>query len=420
MRRRLSAAEGSLNVGRASPSSTPALDEAARQAEAAALDRQIIGLISRGFAAPPDEATFNELALAVFAHQFRYNTVYAAYCARRDRTPQTVRHWLEIPAVPTRAFKGADLCAFPPAKARVTYLTSGTTLPGRRGRHLLESTALYDASLLPNFARHVLPDRSPGERLRFYALFPHPTVLPHSSLGHMIARCLAEFGDAGSAYALDAAGLHSAVLAEQLTDVERTGEPVALLGTATSFIQFLDWLATRNQRFRLPAGSRVMDTGGFKGEGRPVAPDELRALYSDYLGIPPSHAVNEYGMTELGSQFYDGCLADAVFGPPAGFPEATPTGRAKVVPPWVRTIAVDPQTLEPLPPGAEGLLRHVDLANRGSVLAVQTEDVGRLLPAEPCAFPRFELIGRAAGAEPRGCSIAVSEILAAAERQTDR
>lgn len=405
---------------RPSLSSEPALEEAARQAEAAQLDRQITALIDVGFAAPPDEDAFNALALAVFAHQFRYNPVYGAYCARRDRTPQTVRHWREVPAVPTRAFKGTDLCAFPPSNARVTYLTSGTTLPGRRGRHLLESTALYDASLLPNFNRHVLPDRSPGERLRLYALFPPTAVLPHSSLAHMIARCLTEFGDAQSGYSLDAAGLHAAGLSERLAEAERAGLPVTLLGAATSFIEFLDWLAAKNQRFRLPEGSRVMDTGGFKGQGRQVGPDDLRALYGDYLGIPPGRAVNEYGMTELGSQFYDGCLADAVFGPPVGSAGEGRVIRSKVVPPWVRTIAVDPQTLEPRPPGEEGLLRHVDLANRGSVLAVQTEDVGRLCPPELFPLPRFELLGRAASAEPRGCSIAVSEILAAAERQGDR
>ncbi|HEX6971231.1 MAG TPA: hypothetical protein VF234_03355, partial [Limnochordia bacterium] len=311
------------------------------------------------------------------------------------------------PAVPTRAFKGAELCAFPPEAARVVYLTSGTTLPGRRGRHLLESTALYDAALLPNFARHLLPDLEPGGRMRLFSLFPPPSVLPHSSLGHMIARCLDEFGDAQSGYAFDAAGLDDERLLGWLRAAADAGTPVGLLGTSTSLIEFLDRLAARGCRLRLPPASRVMDTGGYKGSGRRVEPEALRALYEEYLGIPPAYAVNEYGMTELGSQFYDACLADAVLGAPADAPS-----RAKVIPPWVRTLAVDPETLEPLPPGEVGLLCHIDLANRGSVAAIQTEDLGRLVPAGG-SF-RFELLGRAPGAEPRGCSIAVSEILAAA------
>ena len=43
-------------------------------------------------------------------------------------------------------------------------------------------------------------------------------------------------------------------------------------------------------------------------------------------------------------------------------------------PAWVRSAIVDPETLEPLPAGHQGLLRHYDLANLFSVSAIQTED----------------------------------------------
>jgi hypothetical protein len=79
----------------------------------------------------------------------------------------------------------------------------------------------------------------------------------------------------------------------------------------------------------------------------------------------------------------------------------------------VRTRVVDPVTLDPLPAGREGLLQHFDLANIGSVIAVQTEDVGVMQD------DGFVVIGRAAGATPRGCSIAMDELLSAVrERQT--
>jgi hypothetical protein len=45
------------------------------------------------------------------------------------------------------------------------------------------------------------------------------------------------------------------------------------------------------------------------------------------------------------------------------------------------------------------LLRHLDLANLGSVVALQTEDVGRALGNG------IELLGRVPGAEARGCSL---------------
>ena len=52
-----------------------------------------------------------------------------------------------------------------------------------------------------------------------------------------------------------------------------------------------------------------------------------------------------------------------------------------------------------------GTIVVYDLANTGSVLAVQTGDLGRR------AGSGFELIGREPGAEERGCSIAADELL---------
>ncbi len=53
------------------------------------------------------------------------------------------------------------------------------------------------------------------------------------------------------------------------------------------------------------------------------------------------------------------------------------------------------------------MIQIVDLANTGSVLAVQTADLGRELPGG------FEVLGRSPGAEARGCSIAADEMLGA-------
>jgi len=109
--------------------------------------------------------------------------------------------------------------------------------------------------------------------------------------------------------------------------------------------------------------------------------------------------VNEYGMTEMGSQFYDNTLKNHHLG--------IIEPRYKVIPPWVRTVVVDPETFQEAPVGTLGLLRHYDLANWGSVMAIQTEDVGCLIGEG------FEIVGRAKGAEARGCSLAMEELLGA-------
>jgi hypothetical protein len=65
---------------------------------------------------------------------------------------------------------------------------------------------------------------------------------------------------------------------------------------------------------------------------------------------------------------------------------------------------VSPVTLEPLARGERGLLRHFDLANVGSVSALQTEDVGVEVGVG------FEILGRASGAEARGCALLLEQV----------
>jgi hypothetical protein len=59
-------------------------------------------------------------------------------------------------------------------------------------------------------------------------------------------------------------------------------------------------------------------------------------------------------------------------------------------PPWTRTDVVDPVSLQPLPAGQVGLLRHFDLTNLPTVVAVQTDNLG-----VTHADGSFQIIGRA-------------------------
>ena len=76
-----------------------------------------------------------------------------------------------------------------------------------------------------------------------------------------------------------------------------------------------------------------METGGFKGRSRVVERDELYRLASERFRIPTRAIVNEYGMTEMSSQFYDLTLRN----PELDEREA----RVKLPPPWVRSSVVD-------------------------------------------------------------------------------
>lgn len=362
--------------------------------------QQLRNDVCQQFAAPIDvpipDDVFNRLALTSFELQLEGNAPYAAYCARRGRTQ--VDHWSMIPAVPTVAFKEVRLVVGDDAPEAI-FRTSGTTRGyERRGQHFIRDLALYHEALEPMFSAYLLPDRA---KLPLYSLVPSHVELPESSLAHMLSFAVERLGAGDSAFVVTRdGGLQYDLLMDRLRAHIESGEPVGLLGTSLSFVHLLDMMLEHGDRLRLPDGSRLMDTGGFKGQQRELSPADLRARYAALLGVEPLFAVNEYGMTELGSQFYDGGLRDLCLG-------TSPRPELKRIAPWVRSRAVHPDTLQPLPPGEVGLLQHFDLANIFSVCAIQTEDLGRVHE------DGFELLGRAPGATPRGCSIAMDMLLEA-------
>jgi hypothetical protein len=166
------------------------------------------------------------------------------------------------------------------------------------------------------------------------------------------------------------------------------------LGTAFSFVHLLDYLAEKNLRFDLPAGSRVMETGGYKNRSRTMPKAELHQLITERLGVPPSHIICEYGMSELSSQAYDSAIHH---------PSSIIHHRVFQFPPWARVQIISPETGREVADGETGLIRVFDLANVFSVMAIQTEDLGIRRGGG------FELIGRAQLAEPRGCSLMMLE-----------
>ena len=404
------------------------------------LDRELAAFFARGVSTPgatspaaaSDETAFDSLALRLFAWQYEALPAYRLYCQRRGALPQRLRHWSEIPAVPVAAFRDARLLGEEdgsvPEPVRV-FRTSGTTTGGARaGEHAFSAAALalYHASLVPTFRAFVLPELAPGRTSDLVPLVLGPPAddAPHSSLWHMVEVLGHElFADeprhfltAGPPAGEGAAALDAEGLARACDAAAGAVRPVCLFATDLALDRFLSVVDTSGWRVRLPAGSRLMHTGGAKGRLSAVDPAALYARVESRLGIASTSCVNEYGMTELASQFYDDVLVSGA----AGGTSAAAPPRLKFGPSWVRALVVDVHTLEPLPAGRPGLLRIVDLANRGSVMAILTEDravaevpAGPGAPGaeaspavgpRPCALP-FRLLGRAPGSDTRGCSL---------------
>lgn len=327
------------------------------------------------FIANPSFDDFGDLALAVHRYQYRANPVLRRFVDRLGCEPPTT--WRAIPAVPGEAFRLSVLACGP---AERVYRSSGTTAGlDHRAAHHVPDVDVYKASALTGFARAVLPA---GTRRRFLVAAPERTTHPSSSLGEMVT-WLRERHDGDTIPSFLRDGAVDAERFAHTLDRLDADIPVLIFAVTSALLRLADWADTRGCRWRIPVGSLVVDTGGCKGYDRDLGRPAILERYRRMFDTSPEQVVNEYGMTELGSQCY-----------------AVGHGAHRPAP-WLRTLVCDLTTGRELPVGEVGCLRHVDLANLGSVLAVQTEDLGRVRDGG------IELLGRVPGATTRGCSLLV-------------
>ena len=363
-------------------------------------DRQDPGGVKGGISAADllEDEAFNRLALRIHAVQRASNPVLRRFWDGSPGGAPSV--WHEIPPVPVTAFREVAIVC---GGAEAVFRTSGTTGGrGRRGEHHVPSLEVYRAAARGNYRRHLLQG---VETVRVVSLIPDPGTASDSSLACMAGFIADEPEVTGTVWAFDPG---SGVDVDAVRRAADGTLPVLLLTTAFALVHLLEALGRR--RLPLPPGSRIMETGGFKGRVAEVDRTTLYARVERVLDVVPSNVVNEYGMTELLSQAYDGVAGRDVQRPahPGRPRTASSQPRQHRFPPWVRTLALDPATLSPLPPGRPGLLSHFDLANAGSVCHILTEDFG-------CTTGDggIELAGRAPGASLRGCSLVAESFLRA-------
>ena len=350
----------------------------------------------RALGSEPLQAELDALGLDLARFQARHVPAVAQLFAARGLDAATLVNSEQIPALHCDVFRLRRVAAHPAADDERCFRTSGTTQGAQaRGEHALRTTATYAAAALAWAERMLWPD---GAHLGLIGLVASETVSPQSSLSFMLARFAERLGGGASWHfdgrELDLAGAHAACAAAR-----DKGEAQLVAGTAFAFVELRDRFGPGV--LELPAASRVMLTGGFKGRSREVRAEALRTAMAGCFGLAESHIVGEYGMTELSSQLYEGTLAGAL-----GRGLAAAKAGCYLAPPWVRVSALDPVTLVRTPLGQAGVARILDLANVDSAVAVLTADLVR-----EQADGSIELLGRAPGAAARGCSLSIEEAL---------
>jgi hypothetical protein len=337
----------------------------------------------RQLVAPIDEVKWSELSWELFAAQYGRVPAYKRLCLGRGTPPQTFRSWKDIPAMPQQLFKRKRLYCDGLPKPTAIYETSGTST-GQPGRQHLLSTDIYRAASVEGARRLGLFD----DIGFLHILTPSPAEAPHSSLSAMFGFWQKKLALRRGRFWVQDQHIDFSGLRKTLTAQIKASRPLAICGTAFSFVHLIDTWADLPP-LRLPHGSWLLETGGFKGRSREISKAELYAQLARTFTVRDDAIWNEYGMSELSSQAY-----------------ARGTKGLHETPPWARVLICDPATGREVGIGKQGLVRWIDLANTDSVLALQTLDLAERTPRG------FRLIGRLPRTEPRGCSLSAEDLAA--------
>ena len=332
---------------------------------------------------------FNILALKIFKYQFDHNLPYQYFCRSNSKTPRNVLSWSDIPPISINAFKDLSLSCVDINLCDRVFMTSGTTRQEIRGKHHHPNLNIYNLSMKSFFKEAFM---NSDESVPMGILFPSDNELPNSSLAHYLKLAVEHFGADGSVHLMSNTGVHIEQFILFMQFAKSYGKPIALLGASYSFIHLFNSLKSRglSTKFPLPRGSKILDTGGFKGQVDQMDLSDFYSILFANFEVPLSSCINMYGMTELSSQFYD--LGQ----------DSLPS--IKKAPHWVKTRVINPITMKECDPGYEGLLVHCDLANINSVSTILTEDIGVMVNGG------FQLLGRTKGVQARGCSLTVENI----------
>ena len=340
---------------------------------------------------------FERLALDIARFQAEFIPGYARLVQVRGGRLDDVDC---LPPVPTEAFRLSRIAVHGAEVDQVRYATSGTT-SGSRGIHAMRRTDTYRVSAVTWARAALLPAASPNAAV--VALLPVGTSNT-SSLSAMAQMFMDEFepsdqtsmANSVGAWLMSDPDFVVAALKDHLRRARSLNVPLLVVATALALVHLVDTLG--DQTLDIWPHTIVMPTGGFKGKTLDGSSVDLRSRAARALGIKPDQVVGEYGMTELGSQLYEGWSLHAGTAVLPG---------VYCPPPWLRVAAVDAETLTPVEPGMSGLARFIDLANVDSAVCIVTQDIIR------AHGDGFELLGRQAGAPSRGCSLSTEEWLSA-------
>ena len=310
---------------------------------------------------------FQQVALAVFKHQFKNNKVYRSFCDLLYVHPSDVRSVEEIPFLPIQFFKSKKILSSL-EEVKETFTSSGTT-GTLKSKHFVTDINLYRESYQKGFAHFY----GNIEDYVILALLPNYLERKGSSLVYMVEDFIQKTKNPESGFYLN----NIEELVKKLTALDKKGQKTLLIGVSFALLDVVEM-----QQFNLK-NTLIMETGGMKGRRKELVREELHQLLQDGFGVTKIHS--EYGMTELLSQGYSN--GNGIF----------------ETPPWMKVLTRDTEdALTIHKAGKTGGINVIDLANYNSCSFIATQDLGKVHKKGT-----FEIIGRFDNSDIRGCNLMV-------------
>lgn len=345
-------------------------------------DKNIIASRIEKFIWDKSVDTFADVACALFDFQFHHIDQACNYYTALGITPDNLKTVTDIPPIGLNVFKETSF--FAGTKQTRIFKTSGTSGKGQGLAYFDElDLELMETSIIANCQQHLFAD---NRKTRFLMLVPSPDEAPDIIMAYGMNRIAENWGLEQPLFAVRKSAFLGKEAVSYIRQAIADNVPLTIIGGSFGFVNFIDAIQENIKGLHLPQGSRLLDAGGFKGRSRELNRHDFLDLTRNFFGVPPELCFNLYGLTELSSQFY------------------SQAGGSKKPPHWTRVRVCHPLTLNEVEVGDEGVAVLYDLASISKPFVILTDDLA-IRHQEG-----FELLGRASGSAPRGCSLSLEEV----------
>jgi long-chain-fatty-acid---luciferin-component ligase len=338
-----------------------------------------------------------------FAFHYDNCPVFRRVCLTDGLRPDDIttdEDLLRVPLIPSSVFKSLEVRSVPETAVVKLCRSSGTR--GRVSRVPRDETSLERFLGSIRISVEQLFDFKPDARI--FNLGPDTDEAGDVWFAYVMS--LLSLLRPTTDYVVDGRFHAERLLADLETLPRRT--QAFIVGPPFLFVALMDVLAQQGRALKL--GERpvfLLTAGGWKrASGQEIGREEFLARCRTCLGVEDGRNIRDaYNLVELNTVIFECELG------------------AKHVPPWVKALALNPETLAPKAPGETGLLAFWDALPKGYPGFILTDDFGQV-DERDCrcgrSGPTMTFGRRVELAPERGCALALDRRAAMAEGTSAR